>query len=111
MKITARSYEEIRAVYSKSVSGAFNRQYGKCGENSKLYGRKQSTKSNELNRQSHVGRKHMHHPTTDEAICVRNDEVDAYLAKGYVLGMSIHERNAISCRNKNQKHMFNPETN
>ena len=34
----------------------------------------------------------MHHPITDVGIVVPSDEVDAYLAKGYLLGMSKHER-------------------
>ena len=52
-----------------------NRWYGITGQLSPLYGKKQSEKSKNANSISHIGRKHMHDPITDKAVCVKPDEV------------------------------------
>ena len=110
IKLTSRSYSKVRKVYIKSITGSNNRQFGKCGIQSKAFGKKQSEKSKQKNRNSHLGRKHMHHPITDIGIVVPRDEVNAYLAKGYLLGMSKHECASKAESGRKQKHMYHPIT-
>lgn len=109
-KITSGSYAAIRKTYSKSISGSNNRQYMKRGKLSKLFGRKHKNSSNASNRESHLGRIHMHNLTTDNGVLVRNEDVNLFLERGYVLGMSKHECEAIARRNTGQTHMFDPAT-
>lgn len=110
VKVTSGSYAAIRKTYSKSVSGPNNRQYMKRGKLSKLFGRKHKDSSNASNRESHLGRIHMHDPATDKGTLVRNEDINLFLKRGYVLGMSEHEREAIAKRNIGQTHMFDPAT-
>lgn len=110
IKLTSRSYSQIREVYIRSITGPNSRLFGKRGTLSKAFGKKQSEKSKQRNRESHLRRKHMHHPITDVGIVVPRDEVDAYLAKGYLLGMSKHERASKAESGRKQKHMYHPIT-
>lgn len=45
IKLTSRSYSQIREIYVKSITGQNNRLFGKRGSLSKAFGKKQSEKS------------------------------------------------------------------
>lgn len=110
VQLTSKEYDAIRKRYSQSISGKNNRWHGITGQLSPLYGKKQSEKSKNANSISHIGRKHMHDPITDKAVFVKPNEIQSYLQKGYVIGMSQHERNSISKRNTNVRQMYDPIT-
>lgn len=110
IKLTSKEYEAIRIRYCQSISGKNNRWHGVTGKMSPIYGRKQSEKSKKANSVAHTGRKHMHDPITDKAVFVDANEVQLYLQRGYVIGMSQHECNSIRKRNLKQKQMYNPQT-
>ena len=52
----------------------------------------------------------MYHPMTDVGIVVPIDDIDTYLAKGYLLGMSKHECASKAKSGRKQKHMYHPMT-
>lgn len=110
IKLTSKEYAAIRTRYSQSISGKNNRWYGTSGPSAPSYGKRQSMEAKKANSIEHLGRKHMHKPITDEAAFVKPQEVQLYLQKGYVLGMSQHEKDSISKRNAKQKQMYNPQT-
>lgn len=110
IKLTPRGYQALRKIYRESITGKNNRSFRKRGKASKSFGRKPTAKSIAKNRASHLGRKHMHHPTTDVGIVVPPESVDHYLSLGYVLGMSKHECISKGISGKKQKHMYHPIT-